>query len=119
MPRFVILAHDWPTPHLDLLLERDGVLKAWRLPPDFDPTSATTSAEANFDHRLHYLDYEGPVSGDRGTVRRWDAGQVAWELAGDGRAVVVLSGVRLGGHWEFVRIDGDHWHLRHLSAADV
>jgi hypothetical protein len=26
------------------------------------------------DHRLAYLDYEGAVSGDRGTVRRVDAG---------------------------------------------
>ena len=31
MPRFVILAHDWPTPHFDLLLEAGAVLKAWRL----------------------------------------------------------------------------------------
>lgn len=119
MSRFVVLAHDWPTPHLDLLLERDGVLKAWWLPPDFDPTSASTSAEANFDHRLHYLDYEGSVSGDRGTVRRWDAGRLVWELADDGRIVIVLSGSRLAGRLELVRTDGDRWQLRHLSAADV
>ena len=26
-------------------------------------------------HRLHYLDYEGPISGDRGEVRRVDRGE--------------------------------------------
>lgn len=30
------------------------------------------------DHRAAYLDYEGPVSGDRGQVRRVAAGSLAW-----------------------------------------
>lgn len=28
----------------------------------------------NIEHRRLYLDYEGPISGDRGSVRRVDAG---------------------------------------------
>ena len=31
-------------------------------------------AEVLPDHRLAYLDYEGPISGDRGSVTRWDRG---------------------------------------------
>ena len=73
MPRFVILEHDHPTLHWDLMLEAGGALRTWRLaePPDHaGPIAATPLA----DHRLAYLDYEGPVGGDRGTVKGWDAG---------------------------------------------
>lgn len=110
MPRFVILDHDWPHPHRDLLLERDGVLKAWRLPPAFDPTSPVP-AELNSDHRTHYLDYEGPVSGDRGSVRRWDAGGLVWETISAGEVVVQLEGVHLRGRFRLVRV-GDGWQLK-------
>ena len=59
MPRFVILAHDWPTPHFDLLFEVGDALKAWRLAGE--PGSEPVRAEPNFDHRPFYLDHEGPV----------------------------------------------------------
>src|SRR5437764_12400592 len=73
MPRFVILEHDWPTRHWDLLLEAGDVLRAWRLLEEPE-LGQTIRAEPNADHRLMYLDYEGPVSGDRGSVKRWAAG---------------------------------------------
>jgi DNA polymerase Ligase (LigD) len=76
VPRFVVLAHDWPTPHYDLLLEAGHVLRAWRLADE--PTPGVNRAVPNADHRLHYLDYEGPVGGDRGTVARWAAGEYEW-----------------------------------------
>src|SRR5690242_19502936 len=62
MPRFVIVEHDHPTLHWDLMLEVGLVLRAWRLealPRDGERISAT----AINDHRLLYLDYEGPISG--------------------------------------------------------
>lgn len=92
MPRFVILSHDWPTPHFDLLLEADGVLKAWRLLAE---PLGPVAAEPNFDHRLLYLDYEGPVSGNRGTVTRWDTGMFDGEIGVHVRFV----GERLRGEW--------------------
>jgi hypothetical protein len=69
MPRFVILEHDHPELHWDFMLEAGAVLRTWRLaaPPALGQVVA---AAASFDHRLLYLDYEGPVSGGRGTVRR-------------------------------------------------
>jgi hypothetical protein len=90
--RFVILTHDWPFPHWDFLAERDGVLRAWRLLSEPKP-NADIPAEPNFDHRLVYLDYEGPVSGDRGSVARWDAGHCDW-LADD---TLDLRGAKLDG----------------------
>jgi hypothetical protein len=98
MPRFAVLSHDWPSPHFDLLLEADAVLRAWRLASP--PSLGANAAEANFDHRKFYLDYEGVVSGGRGTVTRWDAG--TFELVEDapGRVVVELRGTKLTGRVE-------------------
>jgi len=97
MSRFAILAHDWPEPHFDLLLEAGPVLRAWRLRGE--PGAAAVPAEPNADHRLLYLDYEGPVSGGRGTVTRWDAGTFDMFVEG-AVAVLELHGTRLTGRFE-------------------
>jgi len=74
MPRFVLLEHDHPFLHWDLMLENGDTLQTWRL--DSVPSGAAViSAEPLPDHRIAYLDYEGPVSRDRGTVKRVDAGE--------------------------------------------
>lgn len=73
MPRFVILHHDWPFDHFDFMLEGDGRLMTWRL-PNAPTAGETVVAERLPDHRIDYLNYEGPVSGGRGTVRCWDRG---------------------------------------------
>jgi hypothetical protein len=74
MLRFAVLSHDHPAMHWDLLLQEGQVLRTWRLahPPD---TPGSIDAEPLPDHRLAYLDYEGPISGDRGQVTRWDRGE--------------------------------------------
>lgn len=120
VPRFVVLEHDWPHLHLDLLLERDGILRAWRLPPAFTG-SEPVEAVRNDDHRLLYLDYEGPVSGDRGSVRRWDGGGLRWLPTSPGRLRFRLTGERLSATFELVWRDGDRWQLvpaSHRSADD-
>ena len=74
MPRFVILTHDWPFLHWDLMLESNDELLTWRLleQPGIDREIV---AERLPNHRIAYLDYEGPVSGERGSVSRWDQGK--------------------------------------------
>jgi DNA polymerase Ligase (LigD) len=96
MPRFVILEHDWPTTHWDFFLEAGPVLRAWRLLAE-PAAGKEVPAEANAEHRLLYLDYEGPVSGDRGHVRRWDAGTFEWVADSPERIEVVLQGEKLAG----------------------
>ena len=83
MLSFVILIHDHPFVHWDLLVQQSNVLRSWRLleSPDrwlcaTEPLSLMT--EAIGDHRLLYLDYEGSVSRERGCVARWDHGLVVW-----------------------------------------
>ena len=78
--RYVVLRHETPPgasrpSHWDLMFEVDPVadLRTWaiELPPD----SATAQAALALpDHRREYLTYEGPVSGNRGNVARWDEG---------------------------------------------
>ncbi|HEV8059642.1 MAG TPA: DNA polymerase ligase N-terminal domain-containing protein [Gemmataceae bacterium] len=96
MPRFVILEHDWPLLHWDLMLEAGAVLRTWRLaePLTADVEIAVTAIG---NHRLHYLDYEGPVSGNRGSVVRRDSGTFDWQ-SDDGEVVAVrLAGARCRG----------------------
>jgi hypothetical protein len=99
MPRYAILEHDWPTPHWDFLLEAGEVLRAWRLFAE-PRTGTPLAAEANFDHRLLYLDYEGPLSGNRGSVTRWDHGTFEWREDSPCRVAVELDGSRLKGRVE-------------------
>ncbi len=110
MPRFVILEHDHPHLHWDLMLEHGEVLRTWRLaePPK---DTGEVAAEASFDHRLFYLDYEGPVSGNRGTVRRWDHGVYRVENAQTDRLVLRFEGSRLHGQVLLER-QGEKWTFR-------
>lgn len=94
--RFVILTHDWPSPHWDFLAERNGVLRAWRLLTE-PVAGQDVAAESNFDHRLLYLDYEGPLSGDRGSVSRWDAGTCDWLRTDTECTEIELRGAKLIG----------------------
>ena len=78
MPRYVILYHQQSSPkadltHWDLMLENDGTLRTWQIhqQPIADQQLPATPLP---DHRLDYLQYEGPVSGDRGHVSQWDSG---------------------------------------------
>lgn len=99
MPRYVILRHVLPASdprglHWDLMLEHEQVLKTWALPTEPAPQAALT-AERLPDHRLHYLDYEGPIAGDRGVVTRWDAGEYTVQEVREDCWRVVLLGARL------------------------
>jgi len=96
MRRYVILTHDHPRLHWDLMLEADGALRTWRLsgPPKSD---TEVPAEPLGDHRLAYLDYEGPVSGNRGYVTRWDAGVLEWLSEDQESPRVRVKGERLNG----------------------
>ncbi len=83
MPRFVVLRHEFPadasrTAHWDFMLEDEHDLATWAL--EALPGSATVPVRARQlpAHRLAYLTYEGPVSGNRGHVHPCDAGDFEW-----------------------------------------
>ncbi len=69
--RFVVLRHEGiDDPHFDLLIERSpgAMLEAFRSPAW--PIIAPTELSPLPDHRREYLQYEGPVSNNRGHVNR-------------------------------------------------
>jgi hypothetical protein len=114
MPRYVILEHDHPHLHWDLMLEAGEALRTWRL-AEMPQPGDSVRAEAIGDHRRLYLDYEGPVSGNRGRVKRWDAGAFTWESETAERLLVRLDGQQLQGlailqrtetGWEFTKPGG-------------
>jgi hypothetical protein len=114
MPRYVILEHDWPQQHWDFMLETGTVLQAWKLAEVPKPNVAIP-AEKSFDHRLIYLDYEGPISGGRGSVTRWDAGVFSTVSNLENRLVIQLDGGQLQGVVELTNHfdEGWTWHWNH------
>lgn len=104
MPRFAVLLHDWPEPHFDLFLGDGDELQSWKLPGDFSPP-AVSPIVPGAAHRSLYLDYEGAVSGGRGTVVRWDAGEFEW-LA-EQRAQ--FFGARLHGIYTWIETADGAW----------
>jgi hypothetical protein len=118
MPRFVVLTHDHPVLHWDFMLEQAESLRTWRLAGCPDGVG-TIDAEAIDDHRLAYLNYEGPVSGGRGQVRRWDWGEYEILDSTAERLVVRLSGERLRGVASLERTAvGSTWTFRPLSPSN-
>jgi len=97
VPRFVVLEHTGPQGlHWDFMLETQEALTTWAIaePPDAAPQVA---AEALPDHRKAYLDYEGPISDERGSVTRWDRGTYQLQRHDLDEIVVVLAGETLVG----------------------
>jgi hypothetical protein len=101
MSRFVFLWHETPatyarSSHWDLMLQVGGRLRCWALshPPD---EVVEQSVDQLPDHRLAYLDYEGPISADRGSVSRHDQGAYEPIVEEENSLVVRLTGKRLQG----------------------
>jgi hypothetical protein len=79
--RFVVLHHTGvAAPHYDLLFEWEPgePLTSFRC-PTWPPTPGEAWEERP-DHRRAYLDYEGPISGDRGVVARRAAGTLRFDV---------------------------------------
>lgn len=113
--RFAVLRHEGvPDPHFDLLVDVDGssLLATWR--SDAWPIASPLTLLRQPDHRRIYLDYEGLLSGNRGQVRRVDAGpchlvQLSadhWQLARPGAPTLDL-----------LRLDPDHWQASPITQA--
>ena len=115
MPRFVILEHDHPERHWDLMLETGPTLRTWRLAQPPAP-GAPIAALALPDHRLDYLSYEGPVSGNRGTVVRWDAGWYEQATADEPALTLALHGTRTAGRFRLAPAEGGAWELGWMEA---
>ena len=100
------------------MLEAGDVLQTWRLvqPPQ---SGVAIPAEKSFDHRVMYLDYEGPISGGRGSVTRWDSGTFELLIEEENRRVIRVQGKRLQGHVELANHPETRWQFFLLRSKDA
>jgi len=110
MSQFAILHHILPEgEHWDFMLEFGAVLHTWQLRDEpIPPLRNAIPARRIGDHRLDYLTYEGPISGNRGYVRRVDGGNFTIISRTEIEIVVDLAGQRLQGRFR-LRRDADDW----------
>lgn len=111
MPRFVLLYHECPPgfekpSHWDFMLEAGEVLWTWELrelpaawqavlPQLKSSPNTIVSATRLADHRLAYLDYEGPLTNNRGNVSRQMSGDYQHVESTSQRIVVRLTAEKL------------------------
>ena len=92
--------------HWDLVVEVPGQerLATWRLSENPIGMGAAIAAERIADHRRIYLEYEGPLSGGRGWVRRVDGGDAQLCISGDieGQVLLELHGHLLRGKFRLI-----------------
>jgi DNA polymerase Ligase (LigD) len=142
MHRFVLLYHDCRNDspresHCDLMLEANGALRTWalaELPCSWGAIASlassaspsvrfvpinTVAAQQIADHRLAYLDYEGPVSGNRGTVTRLDCGEYASQEESPNHWALKLTGHIIRGQVTLFRValDDPTWQLKFEAAS--
>lgn len=114
------------------MLEHEGVLVTWNLfelpeawqakaaagqrpagaPLPEPPTSEVLAATKIHNHRLAYLDYEGPISGRRGQVIRVDRGEYQVLEQTDEFWHVQVRGDRILGIIQLRQKLNDHWQLQ-------
>jgi hypothetical protein len=137
MRRFVLLYHDCPPhyerpSHWDFMLEVGAVLRTWalsQLPRDWRNARARTAerfatcpalAEDNRvaavqlgDHRIDYLEIEGPLSRGRGAVTRVAEGRYRGESETADGWQLELVGDDLSGKLQLARPSSDsvQWFL--------
>jgi hypothetical protein len=107
MPRFVVLLHETPpgcerATHFDFMLEQNETLRTWALAEEPRP-GCTIAAQELAVHRMAYLQYEGPLTGGRGSVTRWDAGEFEILAESNDRLELKLAGRRLTGTAQLAR----------------
>ena len=91
--RYVVLHHTGVAdPHYDVMIENapGSNLRTWRSPTW--PLQNETPLAPLTDHRRDYLDYEGNVSGGRGSVSRVAAGACMALQSGDARLILQFDG---------------------------
>jgi hypothetical protein len=86
--RYVVLRHTgYGEDHFDLMFEVSPTDPLMTLRSPVWPIVAEVRLTPLNEHRREYLTYEGPISGNRGEVKRVAGG--IYDLAGDGVAILI------------------------------
>lgn len=118
--RFVVLRHEQDGHrHFDLMIDIGPALATWKMS---EPPETTRTAPQNClrlpDHRRRYLDYQGPLAGNRGEVTRHDHGHCIVHTCSAKCWEVTFRGRELHGRVRLERTtqSGNDWSLRLASA---
>jgi hypothetical protein len=111
--RFSILRHDLDDGsfHFDWMFESHSgsALRTWSVPEGVDPCREFRGLCRRLaDHRPIYLAYQGPLSGQRGTVKRIDQGEFCLRANSEENWQALLDGERMRGSVEFTA-QGNDW----------
>lgn len=110
--RFVIHIHrDYGPLHYDFMIAAGTPMPTWQFleSPLVAMTGRQLDARRIQDHRTHYLDYEGPVSKGRGSVRKLEEGTCRVLEWTENALRIRFSGKRLDGLFRMDRQSGDRW----------
>ena len=102
--KFVIHHHVTLPEHYDLMLEVEETLHTWQITPDnLENLISGRRIEVLKiqDHRKKYLEYEGPVSCDRGHVSLFDSGEYCLMNKKKNKTEYFFSGEKLTGRVVF------------------
>ena len=117
---FVIHRHTGYGPeHFDMMLEHEGVLATWQFlasPLDIGQSGQLPATRIE-DHRMAYLDYQGPISKGRGEVAMLERGTYLPLSVEAGRWELELQGRHLRGRFELdrQRPGGKEWVFKPLA----
>ncbi len=115
--RFVVLHHSAvDPPHYDLMLETEpgSDLATWRF--EHWPIDQPAAIVRLRNHRRLYLDYEGPIAGDRGAVSQLASGRCTIAVQPDGALHVTFDAASPTNHLQLRCISGDRWTASLLTA---
>lgn len=99
--------------HFDLMIRRGDKLATWSFPEM--PGAEKITGERNFDHRLKYLTYEGPISGNRGTTTIVERGSCDVLIFEDHRVETIFKGPHLAGRYLLQRTSDTQWTMKRLQ----
>lgn len=116
--RFVIQYHEARAKHYDFRLEHKGVLVSFAVPKGLSqkPSDKRLAIHVE-DHPTSYIDFHGTIPKGNygaGTVEIWDKGTYTTNInlskgLKAGNFKVTLSGNKLGGTWNFAKMDEKNW----------
>jgi bifunctional non-homologous end joining protein LigD len=117
----VIQEHSATRWHLDLRLERDGVLVSFALPNGLpDDPAGNRKAVHTEDHPVEYLDFEGVIPEGQygaGEMRVWDRGTYRCHSWQPRKIVVELEGRRVQGKFALFHVGPDEkdWLIHRMD----
>jgi bifunctional non-homologous end joining protein LigD len=123
---FVVQEHHARRPHVDVRLERDGVLVSWALPRGLpEEPGAIRLAVHTEDHPMEYAEFQGDIPAGEyggGHVAIRDRGRYETLKWSRDEVEVILHGRRVAGRFVFFRrsrtTDTDDWMVRRRSDPD-